>query len=118
MDKYKDSDGFINEFSLMWDMKDSFPLHFFVFKQCASHICHEANVEQIFSLAKKLSDPNLDPNNLATMVRIAYNQKFYMPPVKDILAMYLQKYGKAGAQGEGMTHDDSDQQESDVDVDE
>eukprot|EP00962_Isochrysis_galbana_P040717 scaffold14792_cov146-Isochrysis_galbana.AAC.1 len=45
--------------------KELFPLHFIVFKQCASHLHHEASVEQVFSLAKRVSDPNLDPNHLA-----------------------------------------------------
>ena len=39
----------INEFAMMWALKDRFPLHYIVFKQCASHIPHEANAEQLFS---------------------------------------------------------------------
>jgi hypothetical protein len=49
IDKYKDDQGIVNEFRLMWDLKDAFPLHFIVFKRCASHLPHEANVEQISS---------------------------------------------------------------------
>jgi hypothetical protein len=52
----------INEFAMMWALKDRFPLHYIVFKQCASHIPHEANAEQLFSRAGLLSDPNIDPH--------------------------------------------------------
>ena len=54
-------------------------MHFTVFKQCASHLHHEANVEQIFFLAGRLSDPNLDPHRLPTLVRIHFNKKAFMP---------------------------------------
>ena len=47
-------------------------------KKCASHLHHEANVEQIFSLAGRLSDPNLDPHRLPTLVRIHLNKKTFM----------------------------------------
>ena len=49
---FKDKDtGMINEFAFMWAKKKDYPLHYFVFKQTASHLPHEANVEQIFSLS-------------------------------------------------------------------
>ena len=55
---FKDKDtGMINEFAFMWaKKKDSTgnPLHYFVFKQTASHLPHEANVEQVFSLGSGL----------------------------------------------------------------
>ena len=48
---FKDTEtGMINEFALMWAKRQEFPLHFFVFKQTASHLPHKANVEQIFFL--------------------------------------------------------------------
>ena len=50
---------------------------------------HEGNVEQIFSLGGRLSDPNIDPNYLATLVFMGANMKVYMPPVKDIWQRYL-----------------------------
>lgn len=31
----------LNEFHMMWTLRDKFPLHFIVFKQTASHIPHE-----------------------------------------------------------------------------
>ena len=39
----------MNEFKMMWSLRESFPLHFTVFKQTACHLAHEANVEQVFS---------------------------------------------------------------------
>ena len=48
---YITSDGMVNHFKLMWDMRSRFPLHFIVFKQVSSYIAHEANVEQYFSRA-------------------------------------------------------------------
>ena len=40
---------------------DRFPLHYLIFKQTASHLPHEANVEQAFPRAGQLANPNLDP---------------------------------------------------------
>ena len=57
---------------------------------------HEGNVEQIFSLGGRLSDPNMNPAYLATLVFIGSNYKFYMPPVKDIWQRYLRKFSKQG----------------------
>ena len=48
---YITSDGIVNHFKLMWDMRERFPLHFIVFKQVSSHLPQEANVEQYFSHA-------------------------------------------------------------------
>ena len=49
--RYHDEDGLLNEFEMMWALRDRFPLHLVVFKQMASHLAHEANVEQVFSRA-------------------------------------------------------------------
>jgi hypothetical protein len=51
-----------------------FHLHFFVFKQTASHLAAEANVEQFFSRAGQLSEVNVDPDSLADMVSIMINK--------------------------------------------
>ena len=59
--KFMTPDGLLNEFKLVWHLRESFPLHYIVFKQTACHRSHEANVEQIFSRAGLLTDPNLDP---------------------------------------------------------
>ena len=93
--KNKDT-GMLNEFAFMWAKRKDFPLHFFVFKQTASHLPHEANVEQIFSLGGRLSDPNMNPAYLASLVFIGSNQKAYMPSTKDIWQRYLRKFTKNG----------------------
>ena len=82
----------INEFAFMWAKRKEFPLHYFVFRQTASHLPHEGNVEQIFSLGGRLSDPNMNPSYLATLVFIGSNEKTYMPLMKDILQRYLRKF--------------------------
>ena len=50
-------DGLLDEFKMMYQFRHRFPLHFIVFKQTASHIPHEANVEQVFSRAGAISHP-------------------------------------------------------------
>ena len=59
----------LNEFAMMWALKDRFPLHYIIFKQTACHIPHEANCEQLFSTAGLLSDPNMDPRYLSIQSR-------------------------------------------------
>lgn len=93
---YEDKDGIINEFQMMWELRESFPLHYMVFKQCAAHLLHEANVERIFSLAGRLADPSLDAANLELMVRVHFNKKVFMPTMKEIRSRYFRKYRKAG----------------------
>ena len=94
---FKDKEtGMINEFAFMWAKRKEFPLHYFVFRQTASHLPHEGNVEQIFSLGGRLSDPNMNPAYLATLVFIGSNYKCYMPPTKDIWQRYLRKFTKQG----------------------
>ena len=94
---FKDKDtSMINEFAFMWAKRKEFPLHYFVFRQTASHLPHEGNVEQIFSLGGRLSDPNMNPAYLATLVFIGSNLKVYMPPMKDIFQRYLCKFSKNG----------------------
>ena len=77
-------------------VKDSFPLHYIVFKQTAVHIPHEANGEQVFSTAGRLADVHTDPQHLARLVMIARNKKIYKPDDKKLLSCYFQKFSKAG----------------------
>ena len=78
-----------------------------MFRQTASHLPHEGNVEQIFSLGGRLSDPNMNPAYLATLVFMGANQKVFMPPVKEVWQRYLRKFTKQGklldADGLGMS---------------
>ena len=38
--------GLLNEFAMMYHLRERFPLHYIIFKQTACHLPHEANVEQ------------------------------------------------------------------------
>ena len=96
VDSFIDQQGLLNEFALLWSLKNTFPLHFIIFKQTAVHIPHEANVEQVFSTAGLLSNALLDPGFLADLVMISRNKKVCKPEVKKLLSKYFQKYSKAG----------------------
>ena len=73
--KYMDDDGIVNEFALVYHLRQSFPLHYIVFRQTAAHLPHEANSEQLFSRAGTLSDDNgkMDPHRLAVWTSIGVN---------------------------------------------
>ena len=75
------ADGLLNEFAMYWALRERFPLHFTLFKQTACHLPHEANIEQLFSRAGLLSDPNMDPVLLGKLTSITFNRKAYDPPV-------------------------------------
>ena len=80
--KFVTKQGLLNEFAMMWALRETFPLHYVVFKQTACHILHEANVEQIFSRAGLLANARLDPSYLALLVRVGFNKKSYKPTVR------------------------------------
>ena len=69
-------DGLLDEFKMMYSFRNRFPLHYFVFKMTASHLPHEANVEQVFSRAKRLADPNthMTSQHLALFVMVGMNK--------------------------------------------
>jgi hypothetical protein len=85
-------DGVLNEIETMWQLRILFPLHFFVFKQTASHLATEANVEQVFSRTGQLSEVNLDPDTLADMVSIMVNKHTYESYIKDIMDKYCEMF--------------------------
>ena len=61
----------------------------------------QANVEQIFSRAGLLSDPNLDPTFLAILVKVAFNKNAYKPPVSAIKDKYYEMFrGKGNLEDE------------------
>ena len=66
---------------------------------------HEANTEQLFSLAGNLSDDNgkMDPARLAVWTSIGINMATFMPSVESILKRYLLKFSKGG---KGKVHED------------
>ena len=63
-----------------------------VFRQAASHLPHEGNVEQVFSRAGNLSDPNMATDTLATLTSAAINGASYRPPVAAILDKYFKLF--------------------------
>ena len=73
-------------------------MHYILFKQVSSHLPHEANTEQLFSLAGSLSDDNgkMDPYRLSVWVSIGANRNAFMPDVKAILERYMAKFSKGG----------------------
>ena len=81
-------------------------------KQTACHLSHEANVEQVFSRAGLLSDPNIDPEFLARMVMLAVNKKWFKPSVQAIKDKYYEMFrGEGGAVSEDQLVDSSETQE-------
>ena len=64
-------------------------LHSLDFKQTACHIPHEGNVEQTFSRAGLLADPNMAPHRLANLVTIGVNKKSFNPSVDAIKDKYF-----------------------------
>ena len=88
--------------------RNSFPLHYIVFKQTASRLApsaREGNSEQLFSRAGDLSDDNgkMDPAQLSVWTSIGVNYSTYRPPTKKILERYLLKFSKGG---KGTPHED------------
>ena len=95
-------DGLVNEFQLIYKLRNNFPLHYTVFKQVSSHIAHEANTERLFSLAGALSDDNgkMCPESLAIWTSVGANMGHYKPGDDAILKRYMSKYSSAGADEE------------------
>ena len=73
-------------------------MHYILFKQVSSHLPHEANTEQLLSLAGSLSDDNgnMDPCRLSVWVSIGANRNVFMPDTKAILERYMAKFSKGG----------------------
>ena len=108
--------GVLNEFEMMWHLRILFPLYFFVFKQTASHLTAEANVEQVFSRTGQLSEVNSDPDGLAVMVSIMINKHTYKPSVKDIMDKYYEMFrGKNRGNKTDFFNRPEDVQDSDTD---
>ena len=57
---------------------------------------HEANVEQVFSRAGRISDPNMNPAYLGTLVMVGMNKKNYSPPLNAIKELYYSKFRGKG----------------------
>jgi hypothetical protein len=96
--EFRDDDGIVNEFALIYKVRNQFPLHYIVFKQTVSHLPHEGNSEQLFSSSGALSDDNgkMDPWRLAVWTSIGVNSSTYVPPTEEILKRYMLKFSKGG----------------------
>jgi hypothetical protein len=76
--------------------------------ETACHLSHEANVEQVFSRAGNLSDPNIDSEYLAHLVMVGVNKKSYKPSTANanVKDKYYELFGGQGGKGlernEGM----------------
>jgi hypothetical protein len=113
IDSFKDASGLIDEFKLMYAMRSEVPLHYFVFKQVSSHVAHEGNAEETFSLSGRLSNDNtkMQPGFLATLVRVNKNRPLHNPSSSAILAGYKRKYHKLPTMGDDVTDDEGSQDE-------
>ena len=90
-DTFKDDDGLLYEFKLLYSLRHQFPLHYALFKRVSSHMCHEGNAESTFSLSGGLSKEKRhtdDPSFLSTMVRKHKNKHIYTPPAEIVFKAY------------------------------
>jgi hypothetical protein len=70
----------------------------------------KANVEQIFSRAGGLTDPNIDQDYLATLVVVGCNKSAFKPSCDAIKAKYFQLFRGKG--GEGLEEDKEEADEA------
>ena len=97
--EFVDDGSLLNEFAMMWKLRERFPLHLIVFKQTACHLSHEANVEQVFSRAGNLSDSNMDPKYLVYLVMVAVNKNSYKPSTANSKDKYYELFRGQGGKG-------------------
>ena len=69
-----------------------------LFKQVSGHLPHEANVEQYFSRAGFLSDPNIDPAYLGILTMIGVNAQRFKPSVAAVKEKYYTKFRMHGTE--------------------
>ena len=114
-------DDLVDGFALVSSSKDSLPLHHTVFRQCASHLPHEGNSENTFSMAKSRSTCNTQPFMLRLLTKTAANKKLYKPKVPDVWKRYQAKCKgmRIYVDGEGSSDSESsDSSDSDSSGDE
>jgi hypothetical protein len=83
----------INHFKLFTQLKHQFPLLYAAFRQFATALPHEGNVERVNSAAKAAADPNMDPRTLSRRVYIEKNQEIYPICINKVRRKYIEKYG-------------------------
>ena len=84
--KYRNAQGWLDEFAMMSDLKSDFPLHYVVFRQTACHMAHEANVECVFSLAKRVSHPCSKSRTVTELTMMATKNKNGKPTWREVWA--------------------------------
>jgi hypothetical protein len=94
--KFRDEDMIVDEFALVFSLREQFPLHFSLFKRLAADLPHEGNAESTFSLSGSLSSDNThsSPDVLSTYVRINRNRSVYNPRWEEVFKAYRSKFGK------------------------
>ena len=60
----------------------------------------QANVEQYFSRAGKLSDPNIDAAFLGMLTMIGVNKRRFKPSIDAIKERYYAKFSRASGAGD------------------
>jgi hypothetical protein len=81
----------------------------------SSHLAHEGNAEETFSLSGRLSNSNTHtlPGFLATLVRINKNRSLCDPSWKEILGGYKRKHRKLPRMGDDVSDDEDDEDADD-----
>ena len=115
---FKDEGGLLDEFKLLYAVRDEAPLHYALFKQVSSHLAHEGNAEETFSLSGKLSDRNgkTDPGFLSTITRVNKNRSRFDPSAELVLKAYKKKHRKVPTLADDFTDVESEA-ESEGDAD-
>ena len=84
--------GFSERIRIVFCYKTSacaFRAHFHAEAQARGVEAHEAARAQLLAVGGRLSDPNMNPSYLATLVFINSNMKIYMPQKNEIFQRYL-----------------------------
>ena len=92
-----------NEMALHYKHRRDFPLHFRVFEQVSSHMCHEGNAVAIPSASSHLratcpmTTARKCPENLATWTSaVGANMGIYQPSVDQVMKRYFMLFSHGG----------------------
>lgn len=107
---FKDSLGLVDEFKMLYALRSEAPLHYALFKQVSSHLAHEGNAEETFSLSGRLSNSNGKTGSsfLSTLTRINKNRSRCDPSADVIFKAYKKKHRKLPTLAEDFTDAESD----------
>ena len=94
--QFTDQDQLLNEFALVFFLREQFPIHYLLFKRLAAHLPHEGNAESTFSLSGSLSNDNTQtsPDFLSICTRINKNKEVCSPSRDILWKAYKHRYGK------------------------